>query len=68
VNPTKLCLQVSISLAHTFAMSLVLMMTDTPNHNPSLSTFAFCMVLVGYCGLLFLPLSCLTGYHIHIIR
>ena len=34
---------------------------------PSFATTALCMVLIVYCGVLFLPLSCLTGYHIHII-
>jgi len=26
-----------------------------------------CMLLMAYCGVLFLPLSCLTGYHMYII-
>jgi len=66
---------VSFSLAHTFAISMLIFFygtsVDAPAYVQAILSYVHInivvMLLMGFCAVLFLPLSCLTGYHLYII-
>jgi len=68
-------ISVSLSLAHTFAMGLTVIAIggevpeNAPGYLRSMDGYHYTVsiMLIGYCGVLFLPLSCLASYHFYII-
>jgi len=61
-----------VALAHTFLMSALAIVLDWNGSYPagehaSVHQSAVCVLLMVYCGIIFIPLVCLSGYHCSIV-